>query len=270
LNCLRTGRSRRIGTKVCTRAPANRDRAIPRRPRAGRAATYPEAVLLAEVIGSLRWRRLAAGGPDDQARFTAEVAERLNLRDYRPTVLKDPISHWIEADCWNPPSLPDHTFNSLKTFCGPVGFRKSANNADGKRGTSALWFSRHRRGGDAMLHHRTLNPVVIRDWSTKMEMFTSALALTADTSTASHKSLNLDRPRSPAEFTAYARTHWFRPQQRPSDWLDNATEPVAWAERESGQRPATGGRPALPGEKRLYAKLPAKSNPLRSHLRFDD
>jgi hypothetical protein len=147
----------------------------------------------------------------------AEVAERLNLRDYRPTVLKDPISHWIEADCWNPPSLPNHTFNSLKTFCGPVGFRKSANNADSKRGTSALWFSRHRRGGDAMLHHRTLNPVVIRDWSTKMETFTSALALTADTSTASHKSLNLDRPRSPAEFTAYSRTHWFRPQPRPSD-----------------------------------------------------
>jgi len=29
------------------------------------AAAYPEAIAVAELVGSLRWRRLAAGGPDD-------------------------------------------------------------------------------------------------------------------------------------------------------------------------------------------------------------
>lgn len=68
---------------------------------------------------------------------------------------RDPIAHWMEQDCWQPPSLPNTYYRSLKTFAGPA-FRKPAKDSDEKRRTSALWFSRHHRGGDAMLHHRTL------------------------------------------------------------------------------------------------------------------
>jgi hypothetical protein len=119
-------------------------------------------------------------------------------------VLKDPVSHWIEHDCWQPPSLPSYTFRSGKTFGGPAGFRRPNKDADAKRRTAAYWFVHHNRVGDAMLHHRTLNPVVIRDWSTKMETFTSALALTAATSTASHNALSLDRPQTPKAFKEFA------------------------------------------------------------------
>lgn len=64
------------------------------------AVTYPEAVTIAGLVGPLHWRRLAAGGPDEQRRFTDEIAHRLGLRDYYPTMSQDPIAHWIEQDCW--------------------------------------------------------------------------------------------------------------------------------------------------------------------------
>uniref|UniRef100_UPI003F497F35 hypothetical protein n=1 Tax=Amycolatopsis sp. CA-096443 TaxID=3239919 RepID=UPI003F497F35 len=230
------------------------------------AATYPEAVAIAELVGSLRWRRLAAGGPEDQATFAAAIGARLGLRDYRPSVTKDAIAHWIEDDCWRPPSLPNNTFRSLKTFGGPAGFRKPDKNADAKRRTSALWFTRHHRGGDAMLHHRSLNPVVLRDWSVKMEMFTSAIALTANTSVESRKAIGIERTRTPKEVAQLAVTHWFRPQPQPSRFLALAIEPIPWAEREGGHRAKTGGRPLLDSEKRLRAKAPVITNPLRSNL----
>jgi hypothetical protein len=34
---------------------------------------------------------------------------------------------------------------------------------------SAQWFARTRRGGGAILHHRHIRPVLIREWSPKMD-----------------------------------------------------------------------------------------------------
>jgi hypothetical protein len=139
--------------------------------------------------------------------------------------------------------------------------------ADGNRRTSALWFTRHHRGGgDAMLHHRGLNPVVLRDWSVKMEMFTSAIALTANTSVESRKAIGSERTRTSKEAAQLAVTHWFRPQPQPSRYLALAIEPVPRPEREGGRRQKTGGRTLSDSEKRLRAKSPAPTNPLRSNL----
>lgn len=219
------------------------------------ATTYPEAIAVAELIGSLRWRRLAAGDPHDQRAFATEIGRRLGQPDYHPVVLKDPIAHWIEQDCWHPPSLPNTDYRSLKTFRGAT-FRKPVKNSDEKRRVSADWFSIHHRGGDAMLHHRTLNPVVIRDWSTKMEMFTSALALTATTTFKSRTPLNVKT------ITALATNEWVRPDPAPASYLDTAVEPVPWPPRD-GSRPPTGGRPRLPHEHRDYNRSPRMANPLR-------
>ncbi|MEV7551927.1 hypothetical protein AB0N89_20090 [Amycolatopsis sp. NPDC089917] len=227
------------------------------------AATYPEAVAIAELIGSLHWRRLAAGGPSEQALFSIEIGARLGLPYYRPTVLKDPVSHGIEHDSWKPPSLPNYDFRSLKTFAGPAGFRRAGKDADTKRRTSAAWFVKHQHGGDAMLYHRHLNPVVIRDWSTRMELFTSAIALTANTSYESQKALKLPRPQTPRAYDEFAVSHWFRPHAQPSPYLAAATEPVPWPDREGGLRAAFGGRPLLPNERRALAKTPVQVNRLR-------
>ena len=63
------------------------------------AATYPEAVSIAEMIGTLHWRRLAAGDPDAQRRFATAIGRRLGQPDYRPGIVNDPIAHWIDQDC---------------------------------------------------------------------------------------------------------------------------------------------------------------------------
>jgi hypothetical protein len=219
------------------------------------AAAYPEAVDVAELIGSLHWRRLAASGPDNQRRFTAEIARRLGLRDYYPTLTKDPIAHWIEQDCWQPPSLPGNDYRSLRTFGGST-FVKPAKDCDNKRRHAAYWFrQKHRRGGDALLHHRSLNPIVIRDWSQKMEQFTGALVVSADTRFENRR--NLDTPAH--------QTEYVRPEPAPSPYLDTATEPVPWPQRD-GPRPPQGARPTLPSERpgRRLGFYP--SNPLRSAI----
>lgn len=198
------------------------------------AATYPEAIAVAELGGSLRWRRLAASGPDDQAAFAAEIGRRIGQPDYRPLPLRDPIAHWIEQDCWQPPSLPHADFRSLRTFGGAT-FRKPTKDSDSKRRTSALWFSRHHRGGDAMLHHRTLIPVVLRVWATKLQMFTSALALTANTKDRPDRKLTVKQQ------TAWAFTEWLRPEPAPSSYLDTAIDPCpGLSETDHDARPAPG------------------------------
>ncbi|WP_232534137.1 hypothetical protein [Plantactinospora sp. KBS50] len=84
------------------------------------AATYPEAIKIAALVGSLHWRRQAAGDPDGQRRFAAEICRRLGQPDYRPKVSKDSIAHWIDDDCWRPPTLPPTTYRTLPGFGNPT------------------------------------------------------------------------------------------------------------------------------------------------------
>lgn len=142
------------------------------------AATYPEAVDIAELIGALRWRRMAAGDTAMQQRFVAEIGRRLGQPGYRPQVVLDPIAHWIDQDCWQPPSLPLHDYRSQRTFGGP-SYRKSDQRNEEARFTSAAWFAQHRCGGDVMLHHRSLAPVILRDWAQPNVLFESAISATA-------------------------------------------------------------------------------------------
>ncbi|MFI6366796.1 hypothetical protein ACIBG0_29060 [Nocardia sp. NPDC050630] len=47
------------------------------------------------------------------------------------------------------------------------------------RFAGAAWFAQHRCGGDAMLHHRSLAPVILRDWAQPNILFESAISATA-------------------------------------------------------------------------------------------
>lgn len=203
------------------------------------AATYPEAVAIADLIGSLPWRRLAAGNPSEQTLFADAIGRRLGLRDYRPTALNDPIAHWIDQDCWRPPSRPYHDYRRLRTFGGHT-YRKAIKTADEKRRTSAEWFARHRRGGDAMLHHRTLNSVVVRDWTGAMEQFSGTILLSANISHASIRALQGGRARTPTNLLRLAAEPWFRPAAQPSPFLDTATEPLHWTLRTRDRKPYAG------------------------------
>ncbi|YCK40238.1 hypothetical protein ACNF49_41090 [Actinomadura sp. ATCC 39365] len=140
------------------------------------AAIYPEAISIAALLGSPTWRRLAAGDDEQLSRFTTEIGWRLGDPLYQPRGERDPIAHWIEQDCWRPPSPPPTTFAAAPGHRRPGHLDTTVTRANRERHDKAvLWFSRKRRPGQVILHHRTIHPVVIREWSTLMEQFAGAI-----------------------------------------------------------------------------------------------
>ncbi len=192
------------------------------------AATYPEAVKLAALIGSLHWRRLAAGDPGQQRQFTAEVAHRLNDPDYRPRIINDPLAHWMDTDCGHPPSLPAKRYDTRLDFRGGTP-RKIPSSSYQRHKKSALWFSRGRpsgKVGSVMVSHRHLQPVLIRDWAPNYEFYVGHLS--ESTSTKLFHTKEAANP-SPEE-TLHERMNaeYVRPEPLISDYLAAAATPVSW------------------------------------------
>jgi hypothetical protein len=214
------------------------------------AAAYPEAVDIAALIGALHWRRLAAGDPDMQQQFAAEIGRRLGDPDYRPHVVHDAIAHWMDQDCWRPPSLPLHDYRSQRTFGGPRHPKPDQRN-ETARVISAAWFAQHRRGGHAMLHHRSLTSVILRDWSPPNVLFESALSATATVS----------EPRADPGTEAGGRTsgsfEFIRPGHAPTHYLDTAVEPARWPQR-TQPRPAAKLRPWSVSERPYFTSRPRR------------
>jgi hypothetical protein len=83
------------------------------------AAAYPEAVDLACVIGSPRWRSLATGDAGQRRRFIHEIGRRLGQPGYQPRGDGDAIAHWIEYDSWHPPSRPHTSYRQTRGYGAP-------------------------------------------------------------------------------------------------------------------------------------------------------
>ena len=178
------------------------------------AAVYPEAVRLAGLIAWPTWRHFAAGDADQQRQrrhrrgdrcpgchrprsSTTEVGRRLD-RPHHPGDGGDAVAHWMMFDCWRSPSRPDRTFPDSLHHGAIQPPKVSANSQDRHR-RSAQWFARTRRGGGAILHHRHIRPVLIREWSPKMDGI-------AGTIWASHRvprrALRSRSATAPAEYVA--------------------------------------------------------------------
>jgi hypothetical protein len=95
------------------------------------------------------------------------VGRRLD-RPHHPGDGGDAVAHWMMFDCWRPPSRPDRTFPDTHARGASQPPKVSANSRD-RHSRSAQWFARTRRGGGAILHHRHIRPVLIREWSPKMD-----------------------------------------------------------------------------------------------------
>jgi hypothetical protein len=153
------------------------------------AAAYPEAVALACLIASPAWRALAAGGTAGQQQFTRRIGQLLGQHGYQPAGIDDPIAHWMTYDSWRPPSRPHTTFPQTRAYGSPRPATTSRQSLD-RTERSALWFTLHRHGGNVILHHRHIQPVLIRDWSPKMDGITATIW-------ASQTTLPLGRHRPP-------------------------------------------------------------------------
>ena len=138
------------------------------------AAAYPEAVNLAGVIGSPRWRRLATGDTRQRQQFISEIGRRLGQPGYQPPDYGDAIAHWIEYDSWHPPSLPHTTYPQTRNYGAPRPAAVSQQSLQ-RQERSALFFRVNRHGGNVILHHRHIQPVLIRDWSPRMDGITATI-----------------------------------------------------------------------------------------------
>jgi hypothetical protein len=140
------------------------------------AAVYPDAVNIAELIASPGYRTLAAGDHDQLRLFCAAIGHRIGVPDYQPQEDLDPIGHWIAEDCWHDPSPPRTTFAAAPGHRRPSHLTKATTKAARDRHDKAvLWFARKRSPGTVILHHRTVHPVLIREWSIPMEQFAGAI-----------------------------------------------------------------------------------------------
>lgn len=137
------------------------------------AAAYPEAVTLAAVIASPRWRALA-GDPAQRQQVTAEIGRRLGRPGYQPPDTGDAIAHWIEYDSWQPPSRPAGTYPQTRDH-GTTRPAAVSQQTLQRQERSAQYYALNRRGGNAILHHRHIRPVLIRDWSPAMDGITATI-----------------------------------------------------------------------------------------------
>jgi hypothetical protein len=94
-------------------------------------------------------------------------------------VSKDPIAHWIDDDCWRPPSLPRTTYRTQRGFGGQSIPKVNQHSIDRHR-RSARWFARNRLGGRGILYHRHVGSVLAREWSRRMDLFIDTVAASAE------------------------------------------------------------------------------------------
>lgn len=138
------------------------------------AAAYPEAVNLAGLITSPAWRTLAAGNAAQQQQSVAEAGRLLGRPGYQPSEIGDAIAHWTKYDSWRPPSRPHTTFPQTRAYGSDRPAATSRQSLE-RTERSGLWFTLHRHGGNVILHHRHIQPVLVRDWSPKMDGITATI-----------------------------------------------------------------------------------------------
>lgn len=138
------------------------------------AAAYPEAITLAAIIASPRWRSLAAGDAPNRQQVTAEIGRRLGRPGYHPPDTGDAIAHWIEYDSWQPPSQPTTTYPQTREAGAPRPAAVSQQTLQ-RQERSTAYFAVNRRGGNVILHHRHIRSVLVRDWSPAMDGITATI-----------------------------------------------------------------------------------------------
>jgi hypothetical protein len=170
-------------------------------------------------------------------------------------VTQDPIAHWIDQDCMKPPSPPATTYRAQRGFGGSNLPKANEHGRDRNR-RSATWYARNRRGGRGILYHRHINPVLVRDWSIRMDLFTATVEASANTWTFRNAANRHMTGKDAHELPA---AEYLRPFPAQSDYLDTAVTPATWPVRAAPQQ-SGGGRPMLGAERRIIGEIRQSSS----------
>jgi hypothetical protein len=88
---------------------------------------------------------------------------------------------------------------------------------------SATWYVRNRRGGRGILYHRHINPVLVRDWSIRMDLFTATVEASDNTWKFRDAAT---RPMTAKDARELLAAEYLRPFPAHSDYLDAAITPA--------------------------------------------
>jgi TniQ len=144
------------------------------------AAVYPEAVSLAAIIASPLWRQRASGDTTGRREFLAEAARRLGGSADEHAPGNQAIGHWMLYDSHHPPSRPDKTFPDTRDH-GAMRRAQPSPLSQERTIRSAGWFKLNRRGGNVILYHRHLKPVISREWAAPMDGITATITASGST-----------------------------------------------------------------------------------------
>ncbi|WP_447035507.1 hypothetical protein [Streptomyces sp. DSM 118878] len=123
-------------------------------------------------IASPHWRRRAGGTLLGQLRFLDEINRRISYPYTDKPEFGDAIAHWATVDSWREPSAPTHAYSPARM----QGVLSPLHGGSLKRHEkSALWFSRNRKAGSALLRHNHIRPVIDRTWAQDSDRIEGAI-----------------------------------------------------------------------------------------------
>jgi hypothetical protein len=188
------------------------------------AAVYPEAVSLAAVIASPRWRAMASGTSTEVRQLAAEIGRRIGNPAYRPRNEHDPVGHWIAEDAWRPPSEPATTFATTRSSHRPSQLGTVHALSQSRHDASKAWFTSRPRPGNVILHHRALQAVIIRPWSPDMDRYIGAIWMSQRTESRKFAELTRTTSRQAVRVNLASR----RPAARPVEALNRNGQLCGW------------------------------------------
>jgi hypothetical protein len=86
----------------------------------------------------------------------------------------------MKYDSWRPPSRPHTTFPDTRAHSSRRIETPATAGLD-RHDRSATFFALKRRGGNPILHHRHIRPVLVRDWSPAMDGIQATIHESANT-----------------------------------------------------------------------------------------
>lgn len=95
------------------------------------------------------------------------VEQRVPLEEVGPVAFE-------AVHSWRDPSAPHKTFPDTPHYGAtrPAQVREQSND---RHERSARWFAINRRGGNVLLRHRHIRPVLVREWDTPMDGIAGAI-----------------------------------------------------------------------------------------------
>ena len=143
------------------------------------------------------WRRLAARRPADQRRHSSPRSGAASAPRYQPGDTGDPIAHWMNWDALSTADQDRRGPTPTPEPAAPAPSSRPGKANQARHERSSYWFARRPNGGNVILHHCHVRPVLSQLWSPTMERIEGAIWASADLTTQPQDLISPNAPLDP-------------------------------------------------------------------------